>query len=87
MSFISLRENLANKCLIIKNKFKKMNAVEPPLRANSPQRPFFRGGGGGGSPCIDSCLDLSTTATFFCHQGGRCGKVQLQNNKEQDFIF
>ena len=47
MSFISLRENLANKCLIIKNKFKKMNAVEPPLRANSPQRPFFRGGGGG----------------------------------------
>ena len=51
MSFISLRENLANKCLMIKNKFKKMNAVEPPLRANSPQRPFFReGGGGGGGP-------------------------------------
>ena len=48
MSFISLRENLANKCLMIKNKFKKMNAVEPPLRANSPQRPFFREGGGGG---------------------------------------
>ena len=47
MSFISLRENLANKCLMIKNKFKKMNAVEPPLRANSPQRPFFREGGGG----------------------------------------
>ena len=46
MSFISLRENLANKCLMIKNKFKKMNAVEPPLRANSPQRPFFREGGG-----------------------------------------
>ena len=65
MSFISLRENLANKCLMIKNKFKKMNAVEPPLRANSPQRPFFREGegGGGGSPCLESCLDLSTTAT------------------------
>ena len=61
MSFISLRENLANKCLMIKNKFKKMNAVEPPLRANSPQRPFFREGGG--SPCLESCLDLSTTAT------------------------
>ena len=55
-----------------------MNAVEPPLRANSPQRPFF-GGEGGGSPCIESCLDLSTTATFFCHQGGRCEEVQLQN--------
>ena len=79
MSFISLRANLANKFLMIKNKFKKMNAVEPPLRANSPQRPFFRGGGGGGSPCIESCLDLSTTATFFCHQGGRCEEVQLQN--------
>ena len=65
MSFISLRENLANKCLMIKNKFKKMNAVEPPLRANSPRRPFFREGGqgGGGSPCLESCLDLSTTAT------------------------
>ena len=47
MSFISLRANLANKCLMIKNKFKKMNAVEPPLRANSPQRPFFGGEGGG----------------------------------------
>ena len=79
MSFISVRENLANKCLIIKNKFKKMNAVEPPPRANSPQRPFFRGGGGGGSPCIDSCLDLSTMATFFCRQGDRYGEVQLQN--------
>ena len=29
------------------------------------------------SPCIDSCLDLSKTATCFCPQGGRCGEVQL----------
>ena len=58
---------------------KKIDTVEPPRTPNSPQRPFFRGGGGGGSPCIDSCLDLSTTATFFCLQGGRCGEVQLQN--------
>ena len=40
---------------------------------------LFSGGRGGGSPCIESCLDLSTTATFFCHQGGRCEEVQLQN--------
>ena len=29
------------------------------------------------SPYIDSCLNLSTTATFFCPQVGRCGEVQL----------
>ena len=29
------------------------------------------------SPYIDSCLILSTTATFFCPQGGRCEEVQL----------
>ena len=29
------------------------------------------------SPCIDSCLNLSKTATCFCPQGGRCGEVQL----------
>ena len=29
------------------------------------------------SPYIDSCLNLSKTATFFCPQGGRCGEVQL----------
>ena len=29
------------------------------------------------SPYIDSCLNLSRTATFFCAQGGRCWGVQL----------
>ena len=29
------------------------------------------------SPYIDSCLNLSKTATFFCPQGGRCGELQL----------
>ena len=79
MSFISLRANLANKYFNDKNNIKKIDTVEPPLTVNSPQQPFFRGGGGGSSPCIDSCLDLSTTATFFCLQGDRCGEVQLQN--------
>ena len=45
MSFISLRANLANKCLIMKNKLKEIDTVEPPLTANSPQQPFFGGGG------------------------------------------
>ena len=31
------------------------------------------------SPHIDSCLNLSTTATFFCPRGGRFGEVQLAN--------
>ena len=46
---------------------------------------FFGGEGGGGSPCIESCLDLSTTATFFCHQGDRYGEVQLQNKERIRF--
>ena len=29
------------------------------------------------SPYIGSCLNLSTTATFFCPQGGHCGEVKL----------
>ena len=29
------------------------------------------------SPYIDSCLNLSTTATFFCRQSVRCGEFQL----------
>ena len=29
------------------------------------------------SPYIDTCLNLSTTATFFCPQGGRWGAAQL----------
>ena len=30
------------------------------------------------TPYIDSCLNLSTTATLFCPQGGRCGEVRLK---------
>ena len=45
MSFISLRANLANKYFNDKNKMKKIDTVEPPLTVNSPQQPFFRGGG------------------------------------------
>ena len=29
------------------------------------------------SPYIDSCLKLSSAATFSCLQGGRCGEGQL----------
>ena len=47
--------------------------VEPPLAATSPQRPFFQAD----NPYIDSCLNLSTTATFFCRQSVRCGEFQL----------
>ena len=36
--------------------------VEPPLTASSPQRPLFWAD----SSYIDSCLNLSTTAIFFC---------------------
>ena len=30
-----------------------------------------------GYPYIDSCLNITTMATFFCPQGGRCREVQL----------
>ena len=50
-----------------------LNTVEPPLIVTSLQRPLFLAD----SPYIDSCLNLSTTATFFCPQGGRFGEVQL----------
>ena len=29
------------------------------------------------SPCIDSCLNPSKMATFFCLHDGRCGEVQM----------
>ena len=32
------------------------------------------------SPYIHSCLNLSTTATFFCPLGGCCEEVQLYSN-------
>ena len=31
----------------------------------------------GGSPYIDSYLNLSTMATIICPQGGRCVEVQI----------
>ena len=51
----------------------KLTTVEPPLTATSLQWLLLFGG----SPYIDSCLNLSTTATIFCPQGGRCGEVQI----------
>ena len=39
-------------------------------RANALQQLAF----GGQSGYIDSCLNLSKTATFFCPQGGRCAQ-------------
>ena len=47
--------------------------VEPTLTATSMQWTLFLVD----SPYIDSCLNLSKMATFFCPQGGRCGEVQL----------
>ena len=46
MSFISLRANLANKCLIIKNKLKKEIQSSPHLRPTL-HNGLFSGGGGG----------------------------------------
>ena len=49
------------------------------LQSNLHQRPplynghFFLAD----SPYIDSCLNLSITATFLCPHGGRCGELQL----------
>ena len=45
--------------------------VEPSLTATSSQRPLFMAD----HTCIDSCLNLSKTATFFYSQGGRCGEA------------
>ena len=36
------------------------------------------------SPYIDSCLNLSTMATFFCPQGGRCEEVQLYYERKKN---
>ena len=49
------------------------NTVKPPLVATSLQQPLFPAD----SPYIDSCLNLSTMAAFFCPQGGCCGEVQM----------
>ena len=52
------------------------DTVEPPLSPTSLQWPLFLTD----SQYNDSCLNnrhLSTTATFFCPQGRRCGEVQL----------
>ena len=47
--------------------------VKPPLTVTSLQRLLFLSV----SPYTDSCQNLSTMATFFCPQDGRCGEVQL----------
>ena len=39
------------------------------------------------NPYIASCLNLSTTATFFCPQGGRCREVQLCLFSSKSFFF
>ena len=48
-------------------------AVEPALTATVFATATFLAEG----PYIDSCLNLFTTATFFCQQGGSWGEVQL----------
>ena len=55
-----------------------LGTVKPPLAATSLQWPLFLAD----SPYIDCCLNLSTTATFFCPQGGCCGEVQLKHVKK-----
>ena len=47
--------------------------VESPLTAPSLQQPLFLVD----SPYVHSCFNLSTMATLFCPQGGRCEGVQL----------
>ena len=47
--------------------------IEPPKTTNSLQQSLFLAE----SPYIDSNLNLSAMATFFCPQGGHCGEVQL----------
>ena len=49
------------------------NTVESPLTAPSLQQPLFLVD----SPYVHSCFNLSTMATLFCPQGGRCEGVQL----------
>ena len=57
--------------------------VEPPLTATSLQRQFFFGGQSL-HPLLFQPLyngQLSTMATFFYSQGGRCRAVQLYWNR------
>ena len=51
---------------------KDLYTVKPPLTATSPQRPLLLAD----SPYIDSYLNLSTMATFFCPQVDRCAELQ-----------
>ena len=55
-------------------------AVESLVTTTSIQRPLFLAD----SPYFYSCLNLSTTASFFCPQGGCCWEVQLYNRRPQD---
>ena len=54
-------------------KTKIRSTVQPPVTATSLQQPLFLVD----SPYTESCLNLSTTFTFFCPQGGRFEEVEL----------
>ena len=59
--------------------------VGPLLTATSLRRPFFGGEGGGGSPCIHSSFNLSTTATslrrpFFFWGGEGAGSPCIHSS-------
>lgn len=66
-SYCSLFHGLFSLNPFLKAKIGGKSTVELPLTAT-----FLAD-----SPYIDSYLNLSTTASFFCSQGGRCGEVQL----------
>ena len=53
------------------------SAVALPLTATSPRQPLFLAD----SPHIDSYLNLSTMATFFCPQGGRWRGINCTRTK------
>ena len=55
--------------------------VEPPLTATSPQLPLLYDSHFSWIYTLTLILNLCTTATFFCPQGGCCGDVQLYNAK------
>jgi len=55
---------------IVTRFFATGSTIEPPLTTTSLQRPLFL------AVCPDiASLSFPTTATSFCPQGGRCGKV------------
>ena len=62
-----------NRFVILKSHTNEGDTVEHPLPPPLYKGFFFVAD----SPYIDSCLNLSNTAAFFCPQGGRFGEVQL----------